>query len=452
MSVEAQRQLILATLAGGPRSAAELKQALGGISPATLSRLMARLGRQVVALGQTRAIRYARPRDLRGMGSNFPVYRVDRAGDVHRIGELLLLLGGSFWWQPTEAGIRGELYPHLPWFIQDMRPDGFMGRAFAQRVAPDLGLPARLPDWNDDHLLVALARRGEDAMGDLIMGEESLSRYLAGARQAPTICTPDDYPRLAEAALAGDPAGSSAAGEQPKFSVRIEQNNGVQTMLVKFSPPVSTPEGERWQDLLVCEHLALGLVREAGITAAVSRLHFGGGRAFLELVRFDRAGSLGRLPLHSLGVIDDQFFGHRDNWSAMARRLEQSMKLPSEECAALIWLDLFGAMIGNTDRHFGNISLLPVDAARNRFRLAPAYDMLPMCHRPRQGEELSFTPYTPPPVITPRLDLAESARRMALRFWEQSATNQRISLKFRALSAENLASLQRHGDGPRLVG
>ncbi len=114
MSVETQQQMILATLAGGPRSPADLKQALGGISPATLSRLMARLGRQVIALGQTRAIRYARPRDLRGMRGSFPVYQVNTAGDVHRFGELLSLLGGSFWWQPAEAGVRGELYPHLP--------------------------------------------------------------------------------------------------------------------------------------------------------------------------------------------------------------------------------------------------------------------------------------------------------------------------------------------------
>lgn len=42
MTVEAQLQLLLATLASGPRAATELKQALGGISPATLSLLMAR--------------------------------------------------------------------------------------------------------------------------------------------------------------------------------------------------------------------------------------------------------------------------------------------------------------------------------------------------------------------------------------------------------------------------
>ncbi|HEX2769631.1 MAG TPA: hypothetical protein VHN12_10140, partial [Geobacteraceae bacterium] len=265
MNVDAQLQLILSTLASGPRSSSELRRILGDISPATLSRLMARLGQQLAILGQSRATRYARPRDVRGAGSRFTIYRVDETGNVHRFGELLPLLGGSYWWQPASTGVRGELYRHLPWFIQDMRPDGFMGRAFAQRVGPGMGLPTRLPDWNDDHVLVALARRGEDVIGDLIVGEESLARYLEGARQAPVVRTQDDYPRLAEDAMAGDPAGSSAAGEQPKFSALLDRERTLFQVMIKFSPPVSTAEGERWSDLLVCEHLALGVMRDAGI-------------------------------------------------------------------------------------------------------------------------------------------------------------------------------------------
>jgi hypothetical protein len=450
MTIEAQLQLLLATLARGSRTATELKQALGGISPATLSRLMSRLGGQVVALGQTRAIRYARPRDVRGVGSRFPFFRVDVTGDAHRYGELQALLGGGFWLQQAKEGLRGELFPHLPWFIQDLRPDGFMGRAFAQRVGADLGLPPRLTDWHDDHLLVALARRGEDVIGNLIVGEESLARYLAAAQQPPCICSSDDYPRLAEAALAGDPAGSSAAGEQPKFSVSIERDGAQVPVLVKFSPPVATLEGERWSDLLVCEHLALGVVREAGIAAATSRIIFNGGRAFLEVERFDRVGRLGRLPLHSLGVIDDQFFGHRDNWAAMAGRLEQTGMIAADECDSLIWLDLFGAMIGNSDRHFGNVSLVPSDSDRNRFHMAPVYDMLPMCHRPRSGEEISFTTYSPPPVISSRPDLVDSARWQATNFWEMAAADERISAPFRSLCAANLTALLKFGEGPRV--
>lgn len=452
MKIDAQLNLIRTTLAGGPRSSAELRRILGDISPATLSRLMARLGGEVVALGRTRAIRYARPRDVRGLGSRFPVCRVDETGDAHRFGELLPLVGGGFWWQPADQGLRGDLYPHLPWFIKDMRPDGFMGRAYAQRVGPEIGLPLRLPDWNDDHVLVALARRGEDIIGDLIVGEESLARYLARARHEQGVTVPDNYPRLAEAAIAGDPAGSSAAGEQPKFSTLIEKNGSLCQVLVKFSPPVSTPEGERWSDLLICEQIALNIMQEVGISAARSRLFTIGGRTFLESERFDRVGRIGRLPLYSLGVIDDQFFGRRDSWASMAGRMEQAGMIPSDESGSLIWLDLFGAFIANSDRHFGNISVQPVDGSFSRFRIAPAYDMLPMHYRPRQGEELTFAPFTPPPITIVRTSMVESALQHAAIFWKRVADDVRLSPLFRDLSVSNLAELERAGAGPRVVG
>lgn len=144
-----------------------------------MPRLIASLEDQVLTLGQSKATHYARPRDVRGAGCRFPAYRIDEEGNAHPLGDLLSIRGG-FHWQP--ATTREQTYRHLPWFVQDMRPDGFMGMAFAQRVGPTLGLPSRLPDWNDDHALVALARRGEDIIGDLIVGEESLARYLEAAQ------------------------------------------------------------------------------------------------------------------------------------------------------------------------------------------------------------------------------------------------------------------------------
>lgn len=413
-----------------------------------MSRLIASLEDQVLTLGQSKATHYARPRDIRGAGYRFPAYRIDEEGNARPFGDLLSISGG-FHWQP--ATTREQTYRHLPWFVQDMRPDGFMGRAFAQRVGPTLGLPSRLTDWNDDHALVALARRGEDVIGDLIVGEESLARYLEAAQLDPGPATTTDYPRLAEKALAGDPAGSSAGGEQPKFHALIERNGSLVHVMVKFSPLLSTPEGERWADLLVCEHLALGVVAEMGIAAVKSNIITTGGRTFLEVERFDRVGQFGRLPVFSLGIIDDEFFGYRDTWTAMAERVEKAGMMPDKDVEALIWLDIFGMLIANTDRHFGNISVVPTKQERTAYRLAPAYDMLPMLYRPRQGEKLSFEPYTPTPVISPKMNQLSSAKICAREFWGRAAGDNRISSTFRAVCAENLRKIERAGKGPRLV-
>ena len=50
--------------------------------------------------------------------------------------------------------------------------------------------------------------------------------------------------------------------------------------------------------------------------------------------------------------------------------------ISNEDAGNLARLNLFGSLIGNTDRHQGNISLIPLNEERSRFKLAPVYDML----------------------------------------------------------------------------
>lgn len=62
------------------------------------------------------------------------------------------------------------------------------------------------------------------------------------------------YAALAHATLAGERAGSSAAGEQPKFTACVADADGSpRHVIVKFSEPVEgNPVARRWADLLIC--------------------------------------------------------------------------------------------------------------------------------------------------------------------------------------------------------
>jgi hypothetical protein len=435
---------LLAVLYDTPLPAKKLRQLLGGVSPATLSRMTKQAGAKIVCFGQARASAYARPRDLRGIGQQLPVYRIDEEGNAHSAGTLWVLCGG-YWWTGSLWAVRH--YTSLPWFIHDLKPDGFVGRAFANRFGMDLGLPERLTAWRDDDILVALARRGDDTIGDIIIGEESLSRYMSASRLQTSPTTPADYPKLAEEALEGDPAGSSAGGEQPKFTVLTERDASPVKVLVKFSPPLSTPAGQRWSDLLLCEHIALSIVKEMGIFAGESTVHSVGNRTFLEVERFDRCGKSGRKPVNSLTVVDAEFAGVGSNWSAASQKLCAIKLLSPEDAGKLARLDLFGSLIGNTDRHHGNISLIPLNEERSRFKLAPVYDMLPMYYRPHEGEELSWSAYNPPAIA----DFG-SVYDYALKFWQEAGKDVRISEPFRKLCFENRELLQKMASGPRVVG
>lgn len=437
---------LLAALAHQPLPARHLRQTLGEISPATLSRLTCQAGPQLAIMGQGRATCYGLHRDLRDNGWRFPVYRIDDGGDAHLVGEVWTLYGG-YWWQQLDRQVWGSgFHPQLPWFLQDMKPSGYIGEAFARFNGPRLGLPERLSDWKDDDHLVAMVRRGEDLYGDLLIGEESLQRYLLASRRPGVTTAVGEYPAWAEASLAGALSLALAGGDQPKFCTTAKRAGVGRQVLVKFSPPVDGPTGQRWSDLLICEHIALGILRNAGIATAISSIHQTGGRTFLELKRFDRIGQFGRTPLHSLTVADDLQQGSRKDWSSSAALLERRKALSADDAARLVELDLFGRLIGNTERDFSNISLIPVAGDRTKYRLAPAYDMLPTRYKPRDGEPLNWEPYQPDEIPG-----WSEMHGPAERFWAAVSRDRRISEPFRKLCRANHDLLKRLEHGPRVI-
>jgi hypothetical protein len=276
------------------------------VSPATLSRLVASAGEEVVRLGRARATRYARTRAVESVGRSAPLFRVDAAGEARETGRITFLRGGGSW---VEESGRTTLYAGLPPALADMAPQGYLGRGFSARY-PELGLPPHVTHWTDDHRLRALALRGEDTVGNLIVGNESFARLLAWS---PPSTTPADYPAIAERTALGE-VGSSAGGERPKFGTVA----GTRHVLVKFAPPGVSPTSRRWRDLLWCEYHALRTLEGAGVAAAAAVCHEVKGWRFLEVERFDRVGVLGRRDVVSLEAIDDEHFGLKDSWTAAA--------------------------------------------------------------------------------------------------------------------------------------
>jgi DNA-binding Xre family transcriptional regulator len=411
--------------------AAELQAALG-VSQPTLSRLVRAAGGDVLRMGRARAVRYARTRRVAGLGGRLPIFAVGGDGRPRPRGALHLLWGGQHFWAQGE---RGRLFEGLPPELADMAPQGWLGHAFAAHH-PELSLPPRLSSWSDDDRLVALARRGEDCVGDLVVGDESLQRYLSWT---PRPVAAASYPALALRS-ARDAPGSSAGGERPKFLAFTRGRH----VLVKFAPAGGGAAGRRWRDLLACEAHALATVTRAGVPAARARLVDVRGWRFLEVDRFDRVGERGRRGVLTLGALDDEHFGKRDRWTAAAARLEASpFSLPPGDAARLRWLDAFGQLIGNTDRHFGNVAFFT--APGGALRLAPAYDMLPMALAPA-GEAVVERPFQPAPPSGG--DLAEwpGAAAWAARYWADLAQAPRLSLDVRAFAraaAADVAALAR---------
>lgn len=420
-------RLLAALQARSPQTAVELAQRLGK-SQSTLSRLLRELSAEVVALGQGRATVYALPQPLLGLPARQPLHWVHADGQVEAWGELTALQGGQV--HVRAPGIN-TVFMGLPWFLTPLRPSGFLGRAMAHQLAPQ-GFASNPELWPLEQVLFA-ATTLPDSPGALQLGT-----MPTAAVALPELTTEADLDRLADAAAATAPAGSSAGGEQAKFLAREPDGR---PMLVKFSPPRGTPFGERWHDLLVAEHLALSVLAEHGVAVAASRLVHTKRRTHLVSQRFDRTAPAGRRHVVALDAFHTAFVGGpRQHWAATCQALARQRRVPAETPAQAQALLHFGHLIGNTDMHFGNLSLWvePADVAAGRGRLAPVYDMLPMRWRPDvYRDEFGLGAFEPD-----ALAMQSAAKPLARDFWQRCASWPATSAQFRAL-AQRMSQLLR---------
>lgn len=429
-------------------SARELGAALGASQP-SISRALAAAGARVVRVGQARRSRYAAVREVRGLGTHWPLYRIDERGQPREFGELTALHGdGCLVATGTPPDwLQGEfadgLFPGLPWFLDDQRPQGFLGRQFAQRWSRELGLSGDILRWNEDAVLAALLLHGEDAPGDFVLGDTALERALRNEPEAiPAAARGEYYAQLAQAALGGELVGSAAAGEQPKFTTCVREADGsLRHVIVKFGEPADAhPGARRWADLLTCEHLATELLAEHGHASARTELVVSQGWLCLEATRFDRIGAHGRRGFVTLAAWSDAHDGERDDWAAAAARMRQAGWIDDAalEQVRLRWW--FGHLTANTDMHFGNLGFFLGDTLP--LQLAPSYDMLPMLYRPAASGTVVARAFDPPPPTPAALPYWREAAALASLYWQRVAAHSGISGDFRRLADANHATLR----------
>jgi hypothetical protein len=446
----------------GPMSGGDLVRQLGSSRP-TLMRSVRSAGDDVVVRGRARATTYAARRPLRGSVAPLPLYRVDRAGDLHRIASIDLVAPAgcavdapqALGW-PLDGTMAAGWFTGLPYPLHDMRPQGFLGRQFARAQAAMLQVAPDPTRWSDDDTLHALSLMGADTPGDLIVGDTA-ARWWLQRREAPPgephgAPIDDDevhevWPRLAAQAMAAGVPGSSAGGEFPKFTAlrRRGVDPAPQHVLVKFSGSDNAPGTRRWSDLLVCEHLAAGVMHEhLGVRATRSRVVEAGGRTFLEVDRFDRHGRHGRSPVASWMAIDADLVGAGGHpWPDATRALTRHGWLPASDAERILRLWLFGRLIANTDMHDGNLAFEPTSTPGGPgLTLAPAYDMLPMLYAPVRGVELPEPPWTPPWPLPHERDAWAVAAAAAEVFWGQVAADTRVSAGFRRTAADHEARVR----------
>lgn len=427
-----------------PLDAASLSKRLG-ISQPSVSRLLAQAGADVVRIGAARSTRYALTRNIPSLPNELPIFIIAEDGSSAAFGQLRLLQSDWYLFTPAN-GATPQLILGLPFWLQDLRPQGFLGRLIPAMHA-DLPLPPSISAWSDDDTLYFLARRGEDVIGNLLVGSETYRRFLSNTpiEAISHIYRASQYHVRALSANQGDAPGSSAGGEQAKFTCLIERPDGrKEHVIVKYCPPCNSPAGQRWADLLHAEHLALQTLQQFGIATSNTSIVYCTQRVYLESIRFDRQHEHGRLAVVSMAGVDTLLGAMDQNWSDASSLLHDHGWLSSEDWQRICLLDVFGALIGNSDRHPGNLSLYWQLGRKTepQFSLAPVYDMLPMFYRPNNQGEIIEREFSLKVLDRLRLTQLPLAWEMALVFWQAVLDESHISANFKAIATAHQAVLQ----------
>jgi hypothetical protein len=416
-----------------------------GVSQATLSRRLAEHN-DVRKIGRGKATRYALLRPIEGE-SEFPLYRIDTQGHAELVGVIVAIWPAESCAFETADGLC-VLFDGLPWFITDMRPQGFLGRAWGRDVSGLLALPEDIKLWNESQTLLALSRYGNETVGDLIVGQAAYQQWALKPDEAAVALQNkiSTFEKLAQKSLAGQEVGSSAGGEQPKFSVFVEhQQKSASTVLVKFSPQDANENTRRWGDLLRAEAHALAVLHQAGIAAAQAEVYTGShGEVFLQVERFDRLGERGRRGLASLEAVAAEFTGGHGSWVVIAEKLQQEKLLSQSTLVRIGELYAFGKLIANGDMHQGNLSFIDPPLLPNKFAfaLSPVYDMLPMSFAPDRSGNMKRQAINI--VLDPAVSKAQwlGAQRWALDFWRRVEEDELISPEFRLIASQMLAQVK----------
>lgn len=410
----------------GPMYKVDIVQRLG-ISEESLQEWLKELSNQIILIDKTNQIALLRKVGLR---ERFPIWEIDKNGKSILVGYLYPVYYEGYVMSWLNGHLKGvnQYSRALPWWLEDIRPQGFLGRVFVHKNAKNLNLSINLKDWSDDDVLKAQIFFGADSSGSYLVG--NLTNILVDVDYAnqlkviesvcgkyTSISLGNLYSILAQQVLNLEPIGSSAAGEQPKFAVLAPKDNPVH-VIVKFTAPDQNSITKRWGSLLQAEYLASKVLSQNEFISAKSKFLSSNSQWFLEVERFDRVGLQGRLSIVSLAAVDSEFVGQVDaTWSIQAIELQKPGLISAEDAATMQKLEAFGRMIGNADMHLGNLSFFHEQTTN--LRLAPVYDMLPMLFAPRAFGHIPNEVPEIRLVTPPALEYWQEMFPIALEYWQE---------------------------------
>lgn len=223
-------------------------------------------------------------------------------------------------------------------------------------------------------------------------------RRFFGTRKLPEIDLTEE--KLLELARESVNRGLTVPGVQKKISLHLTAGVNPRLTLVNYPTGyILKPQTAEYENLPECEFLAMQIAEAAGIKTvpyALIRLHGQENNLAYITRRIDRIGNKNpsMLAMEDFCQLDGRLSQdkYRGSYERCARIIQRYSDRPGIDLTDFYYRLLLSFVIGNSDLHLKNLSLIETKPGSQKYVLSPTYDFLPVnVVLPEDQDEFALT-------------------------------------------------------------
>lgn len=172
--------------------------------------------------------------------------------------------------------------------------------------------------------------------------------------------------------------GYTVPGVQKKISLHLSNDRPARLTLIGYPVGyIMKPQTEEYRNLPEYEFLGMLMAERAGIKVVPFALYCAGAEYVYLTRRVDRAENA-RLAMEDFCQLNERLSEdkYKGSYEGCAKIIRKYSKARNLDLAELFSRIVFSYLIGNSDMHLKNFSLIESEPGKRDFRLSPAYDIL----------------------------------------------------------------------------
>ncbi len=193
--------------------------------------------------------------------------------------------------------------------------------------------------------------------------------------------------------------GFTVPGVQKKLSLHLSHEKKVSRLTLVDYPSgyIIKPQVGDFERLPEAEHLAMAMAKKSGLSVVPHALiETGIGWVYItkRIDRVCRGKSVCKLAMEDFCQLDLRLTAdkYKGSYERCAKIIERYSVQPGLDISELFMRLVFSYIIGNSDMHLKNLSLIEATPGKGDYVLSPAYDFLPVnVVMPEDKEEFALT-------------------------------------------------------------